>query len=232
MQLEPETTNISVDASLKAENLLLEELRHLSKMNFQTNREISCTYNIYLVIVGIFALIVGSLQFFVYDLHYQEYVKIPLFLDTATIIVLLFGGILSLIFLLRFIQLVESDFHSKDAVSKIQAFYVYYLKSQLPNIEEVFHIQDDKAQLGRVPSYIFYTVSLVTSLSFSGACYIILNYVAQYLFLVFDNLFWATCIFVIAFFLQQWYYHKHMSIFKSVPSMKTGTPRQISSISQ
>lgn len=211
MQADREATSITVDTSLKAESLLLVELRHLSENVSQINSEISGTYNAYLIAVGIIATVVGTLQIFHTELSRQGYTVTPFFLDVVTIVVLIFGGILSFIFLLRFLQLVKREFHGIVAMNKIRAFYINYLKPQMPTIGEAFYKQDDTNYFSNVPSYFCNTVSLVGSLSFGGAFYIILSYIAMDTFFIFKNLFLSVCIFTVTFFSQQWYYHLSLS---------------------
>jgi hypothetical protein len=208
------TSSITVDTSLKAESILLEELRHLSENASQINSEISGTYNVYLIVVGIIATGVGTLQIFHTELHRQGYTVTPFFLDVVTIVVLIFGGILSFIFLLRFLQLVEREFHSIVAMNKIRAFYINYLKPHMPTIREAFYKQDDTKYFSNVPSYICNTVSLLGSLSFSGALYIILSYIAMDTFFNLKNLFLSVVVFIVVFFLQQWYYHLSLADIK------------------
>ena len=207
MQTDREATSITVDTSLKAESLLREELRHLSENASQINSEISGTYNAYLITVAIIAIAVGMLQIFHFELRRQGYTATPFFLDVVTILVLIFGGILSFIFLLRFLHLVKREFHNIVAMNKIRAFYFNYLSPQMPTLGEALYKQDDTKYFSNVPSYIRYTVSLIGSLCFGGAFYIILSYIATDTFFIFKNLFLSVCIFIVTFFLQQWYYH-------------------------
>ena len=215
MQTDREATNITADTSLKAESLLLEDLRHLSENATQINSEISGTYNAYLIAVGIIGIGVGTLQIFHTELLRQGYVVTPFILDVVTIVVLIFGGILSFIFLLRFLHLVKREFHNIVATNKIRAFYINYLKPHMPTIGEAFYKQDDTKSFSNVPSYICYTVSLIGSLCFAGAFYIILSYIAIDTFFIFKNLFLSVCIFIATFFLQQWYYHLSLPEIKS-----------------
>ena len=214
MQTERQVTSITVDTSLKAESLLLEELRHLSENASQINSEISGTYYAYLFAVGIIATGIGTLQIFHTELLRQGYTVTPFFLDVVTIVVLIFGGILSFIFSLRFLQLVEREFHSIVAMNKIRAFYINYLKPQMPTIGAAFYKQDDTKYFSNVPSYICYTVFLVGSLSFGGALYIILSYIAMDTFFIFKNLLLSVCVFIVTFFLQRWYYHLSLAEIK------------------
>ncbi len=214
MQTDREATSITVDTSLRAESLLLEELRHLSENASQINSEISGTYYAYLIVVGIIATGVGTLQIFHTDLRRQGYTATPFFLDVLTIVVLILGGILSFIFLLRFLQLVKREFHGIVAMNKIRAFYINSLKPRMPTIGEAFYKQDDTKYFSNVPSYICYTISLVGSLSFGGAFYIILSYIAMDTFFIFKNLFLSVCIFIVTFFLQLWYYYLSLAKIK------------------
>src|SRR5207248_3014042 len=205
---------MSADTSLKAESLLLEELRHLSENASQMNQEISGTYNTYLIVVGLVAAAVATLQILHTELHRQGYTVTPFFLDVVTVVVLIFGGILSFIFLLRFLHLVEREFHNLVARHTIRAFYIHSLKSQMPTLREAFSQQDDPKYFSNVPSYICNTISLVGSLGWSGACYLILSYIALDAFFIFKNLFWSLCIFIVTFFLQQGYYHLRLAKIK------------------
>jgi hypothetical protein len=214
MQTEREATSMSADTSLKAESLLLEELRHLSENASQINFEISGTYNAYLIVVGFVAIAVATLQIFHTELYRQGYTVTPIFLDVVTIGALIFGGILSFIFLLRFVHLVERESHNLDARHTIRAFYIHSLKAQMPTLIEAFSQQDDPKYFSNVPSYLCYTVSLVGSLSWSVACYLILSYIAQDAFFIFKNLFCSVCIFIVTLFLQQWYYRLRLANLK------------------
>ena len=207
MQTDRQATSMTADTFLKSESILLEELRHLSKNASQINSEISGTFNAYLIAIGVIAIGVGMLQIFHTELFRQGYTVTPFFLDVVTIAVLIFGGILSFIFLLRFLHLAKREFRNNVAMNKTRTFCINYLKSQMPTLEEAFYKQDDTKFFSNVPPYICHTVSLIGSLCFGGAFYIILSYIAMDTFFIFKNLFLSICIFIAAFFLQQLYYH-------------------------
>ena len=213
MHQPPELTKVTVDASLKAESLLLEELRQRSDNASQINSEVSSTFNLYLIVAGIIATGVASLQSLYFQLFNQGYV--PTFADVITVAVLLLGGVLSFIFLLRFLQLAEREFHNIAAITKIRAFYMKYLKTQMPTIEEAFYQHNEMAYFSNVPVYIRYTVSLVGSLSFGGAAFNLLSYAVSNVPnhpLIIDS-FFSVIVFFVSFFLLQWYYHRYMAKF-------------------
>ena len=136
-------------------------------------------------------------------------------------LLLIFSGIMSIIFLLRFIQIVQREFHNLVAVNKIRAFYIATLQVQMPAIGEALPKQDTTAYASNVAFYIPYVVPLVGSLSFGGAIYVL-----------FENLFWSLCIFAIAFLLQQSYYHLYLSRLKNEPdpsAVELGKQRETSS---
>ena len=214
MQTEREASSLSADTSLQAESLLLEELRHLSQNAAQMDQEIAGTSNAYLMVLGLLATAVATLQILHTELHRQGYTVTPFFLDVVTTAVLLFGGLLSFIFLLRFVHLGEREFHNRVARQSIRAFYLHSLKAQLPTLREAFARQDDAKYFSNVPSYIGTSVSLMGSLSWSGACYLILSYLVLDAFALFKNLFWSACIFLVTLLVQQWYYHLRLAKLK------------------
>jgi hypothetical protein len=218
MQVGHEATGITFETSLNVESILREEMRYMSLSASQINSEISSMYNFYLIMVGIIATGAATLQVIVNELRRQGYSRTPFFLDVVTIVVLIFGGVLSFIFLLRFLRLAEREFHCTAAINKIRAFYIAHLKPRISDIEEAFYKPSDTEYVSNVPPYIRHTVSLIGSLSFGGAFYIIFNYVANNIFLLFNNLFLSTCVFIVAFFLQQWYYQRHMPLFGKMGS--------------
>jgi hypothetical protein len=206
MEIVHEATSFTEGTSMKAESFLLAELRHLNEKDSRICSESSMTLNVYLILESISAIAVGTLQIFAYYLSSQGYEKIPFVLDASTILLLVFGGIMSIIFLLRFIQVAQREFHNGVAANKIRAFYITYLKSQMPAIGEALPQQDHTEYASNVAFYIPYVVSLVGSLSFGGAIYIL-----------FENLFWSTCVFAIVFVLQLSYYHICLSRLKNEP---------------
>jgi hypothetical protein len=210
MQAGREATNSTFGTYLRTENILTEEMHCISANMSQINSEISSTYNFYLIIVSLIAAGVATLQVIVNELRRQGYSRTPFFLDVVTIAALIFGGVLSFIFLLRFLRLAEREFHSTAAITKIRAFYIDHLKPSMPDIEEAFYKHGATEYYSNVPSYIRHTVSLLGSLSLGGAFYLIFNYIADSIFLLFNNLFLSLCVFIVAFFLQQWYYQRHM----------------------
>src|SRR6266487_4227205 len=213
MQAGHEATGLTAGISLEAESLLLEEMRHLSASTSQINSEISSTQNVYLIVVGIIATAVAALQIFGNELRRQGFSKTPFLLDIITIVALISGGVLSFIFLLRFLQLVKREFHCTAAMNKIRTFYIDHLKPRMPLIEEAFYKQGDTEYFSNVPPYVRHIVSLLGSLSFGGAFYIIFNYIASSIFLLFSNLFLSVTVFIVAFFLQQWYSRRYLSKF-------------------
>ena len=207
MQAGREATSSTFGTSLRTEDILTEEMRCISANMSQINSEISSTYNFYLIMVGLIATGVATLQIVVNELRRQGYSRTPFSLDVVTIAALIFGGF---IFLHRFLRLAEREFHSTAAMSKIRTFYIDHLKPSMPDIEEAFYKHGATEYYSNVPSYIRHTVSLLGSLGLGGAFYIIFNYIAGSIFLLFNNLFLSLCVFIVAFFLQQWYYQRHM----------------------
>jgi hypothetical protein len=202
-----EATNIVVDTSLKAESFLLEELHHVYENASHINSEGSGMYNVYLIVASIIVLLGGTLQIIAFDFRSQGYVKIPFLLDDITILVLIFGGVLSFIFLLSFLRVVQRKLHSVVAINKIRAFYLNYLKPQMPTLGEVFQQQDDTEYLNNVPFYFRHFIILIGSLSFGGAFYCFFGNLVQSLF-----------IFAVVFFLQQGYCQLYLYRFGKKPN--------------
>jgi hypothetical protein len=177
-----------VDRSLSVENFLLQELQIRSNAMTQIRSDNTSIFNIYLVLIGLMLTGVAALQTLKFQIIdagkpgptslfnivlYNTVVplKTVLLIEINTIIVFIFWGILSYIFLRRFLRQTRREFENNAALDRIREFFKNHLVGEIPDIKII--VGTDSSD---IPSYIFRTVVVVGSLGFAGAAYVISSY--------------------------------------------------------
>ncbi len=163
--------NVKQQPTLHIQSFLLEEFHHASIAAYQAKDEINTTFNIYLVTIG---LILSGLPFLlnlIFQTKDQRYTYLPGIFLVTTGLLLIIGGVLSIFFLGRFLQLTEERASSIQKLNDIKASYVKHL-DQSSSFEDEFLNQSVSEPSYRVPQAIRYTVTLFGSAYFSGASFI------------------------------------------------------------
>lgn len=188
MEQNDEIPPISVDRSLSVENFLFQELQIRSNAMTQIRSDNTGIFNIYLVLIGLMLTGVAALQTLKFQIIdagkpgptsllgvvlYATVVplKTVLLIEVNTIIIFLFWGILSYIFLRRFLRQTRREFEQNVALDRIRVFFKSHLAAEIPDIQII--VGSDSSD---IPSYIFRTVVTVGSLGFGGAAYLICSY--------------------------------------------------------
>lgn len=221
MEAKDEAPLVRVDRSLSVENFLLQELQIRSNTITQIRSDNTGIFNIYLVLIGLMVTGVAALQTLKFQIIeagkpgltsllgvilYTTVVPLRtvLLIEINTIIVFIFWGILSYIFLRRFLRQTRREFENNMALDRIRAFFKDHLVEEIPDIKII--VGSDSSD---IPTYIFRTVVGVGSLGFAGAAYVICSYlfislagiyIFAFSFLV------AACVALFSFSLQRQQY--------------------------
>ena len=212
---------VTMDRSLSVENFLLQELQIRSNAITQIRSDNTGIFNIYLVLIGLMLTGVAALQTLKFQIIdagksgstsllgvvlYATVVplKTVLLIEVNTILIFAFWGILSYIFLRRFLRQTRREFENNMALDRIRVFFKNHLVAEIPDIAII--VGSDSSD---IPTYIFRTVVGVGSLGFAGAAYLI----CSYLFISLDGFFnfafsflVAICVAVLFFSLQRQQY--------------------------
>jgi hypothetical protein len=160
-----------LDATLKLENMLLEEFNYASLTAYQAMEDRTRMFNIYLVLVG--ALATGLATVYQFGGSASTYSR-PL-----AIALLLFAGIVGIAFLIKLIRLREAWRESVICMNVIKEFYIQQFRQQMPRIERAFHwsLKTIPAgeRLGSTTFVVCSTVALLESVCFAGAAFVSAN---------------------------------------------------------
>lgn len=225
-----ETPPFTVDRSLSVENFLLQELQTRSNAMTQIRSDNTSIFNIYLVLIGLMLTGVAALQTLKFQIIdagrpgssslfnivlYNTVVplKTVLLIEINTVIVFIFWGVLSYIFLRRFIRQTGREAENNEALDRIREFFKNHLVAEIPDIKII--VGTDTSD---IPSYIFRTVVVVGSLGFGGAAYVI----ASYIFILLPGLLnfiisfiLAACVTIVSFSLQRRHYKSFVKALKA-----------------
>lgn len=228
MQESDEAPPFTVDRSLSIENFLLQELQIRSNAMTQIRSDNTSIFNIYLVLIGLMLTGVAALQTLKFQIIdagkpgptslfsivlYNTVVplKTVLLIEINTIIVFVFWGILSYIFLRRFLRQTRREFENNVALDRIREFFKNHLITEIPDIKII--VGTDSSD---IPSYIFRTVVVVGSLGFAGAAYVICSYIFISLTGILNfalSFILAACVAIASFFLQR---RRYMNVVKNL----------------
>ncbi|HEU0002782.1 MAG TPA: hypothetical protein VFQ36_17870 [Ktedonobacteraceae bacterium] len=235
MQESDETPPFTVDRSLSVENFLLQELQIRSNAMTQIRSDNTGIFNIYLVLIGLMLTGVAALQTLKFQIIdagragftslfnvvlYNTVVplKTVLLIEINTIIVFVAWGVLSYIFLRRFLRQTRRESENNEALDRIREFFKDHLVTEIPDIKII--VGTDSSD---IPSYIFRTVVVVGSLGFGGAAYVICSYIFISLTSILNfiiSLFLAACVALLSFFLQRRRYTNFVKALKAATSRK------------
>lgn len=236
MEGKEEAPQVTIDRSLSVENFLLQELQIRSNAITQIRSDNTSIFNIYLVLIGLMLTGIAALQTLKFQIIdagkagstsllgvvlYTTVVplKTVLLIEVITILIFAFWGILSYIFLRRFLRLTRREFEHNTALDRIRTFYKDHLVAEIPDIDII--VDSDTSD---IPSYIFRTVVGVGSLGFAGAAYLLWSYLFISLPGIFNFAFSfliAICVAVFSYSLQRQQYKTIVNNLKKQYSQKS-----------
>ncbi|MFI5274328.1 MAG: NUDIX hydrolase, partial [Ktedonobacterales bacterium] len=156
------------DATLKLDNMLLEEYNYASVTAYQALEDRARMFNLYLLLVGV----VGSALGAIYQLGKPTNTAAG-DIHTLIITLLLVSGILGFAFFVKVIRLRAAFRESLIAMNMIKEFYIRQFEGQVKGLEHAFRWRlktiPAGERLGSVTFVICYTVAFLGSLSFAGA---------------------------------------------------------------
>ena len=207
-------TNSSMDTTLKAESILLEEFKQASVTANQIKVEVASLFNIYLIAGSIVAssiLALGTLfatNYIYFTAEGRVVIGGAHYYTLILSIILLLCGTISITFFARFVHLNQEYLESISIMNEINEFYIQRLKQELPNIEQVLHRVQPSRNHKSVPYVIRYTVSLAGSLCLGYAFFSLWGIIVKDVFWL-NRLQEILSLMVIAIsILGQWLYYR------------------------
>ena len=162
------SSNNKLDASLKIENMLLEEFNYASLTAYQAMEDRARITSFYYLLLGVLASGLAAIYQFSKGAH-----AIPQFI---VVTLLLIAAIVSVTFFITIIRLRQAYRESVLCMNVIKEFYIQQFKQQMPAIERAFRWRLRTIPLGeRIGSVTFmfgYLNALIGSLCLAGAVFI------------------------------------------------------------
>ena len=159
------------DATLKLDNMLLEEFNYAGLTAYQSMEDRTRMFNLYLLIVGVLASGLGAL--------YQFSGSIGTYSRPLAITLLLIAGIVGVAFFTKLIRLRQAWRESVICMNVIKEFYIQQFRQQMPQIERAFRWRlktiPAGERFGSTTFVVCATVALLESVCFAGAAFVIAN---------------------------------------------------------
>jgi 8-oxo-dGTP pyrophosphatase MutT (NUDIX family) len=156
------------DSTLKAESMLLEEFNYASVTAYQAMEDRARMFNLYLLLVGVFASGLGAL--------YQLGGNLRAYSQQLAILLLLFAAALGVVFFLKLIRLRQAYRESLIAMNVIKEFYIHQFKQDMPHLERAFRWRlkgiPAGERFGSVTFLVCSTTASLGSLGFAGAAFL------------------------------------------------------------
>ncbi len=153
------------DASLKLENMLLEEFNYASVTAYQAMEDRARMFNLYLLVIGIFGSALGALY------QFGGTLTLPL-----AIIALIVAWVAGISFFIQLIRLRQAFLDSLRNMNTIKGYYIERFKDVLPDPSKVFRWRMETMprgeHTGTVTYVVCHTVALLGSLCFAGAAFL------------------------------------------------------------
>jgi hypothetical protein len=209
------TSNDKLDATLKVENMLLEEFNYASVTAYQAMEDRARMFNLYLLLVGVLASGLGA----VYQLggHTSTYSQ-PL-----AIALLLIAGIIGVAFFVKLIRLRQAWRESVICMNVIKEFYIQQFQQQMPLIERAFHWRlktiPAGEHLGSTTFIVCFTVALLESLCFGAAVFLSINNIRFLSGQVYQYII-AVVIFVCILLLNVMYYRHSLNVHSELAAIE------------
>ncbi len=205
-------SNGKLDASLKIENMLLEEFNYASLTAYQSMEDRARISSFYYVLLGVLASGLAA----IYQLNQSTH-AVPQFLVIGLLMV---GAIISITFFITIIRLRQAYRESLLCMNVIKEFYIQQFKQQMPAIERAFRWRLKTIPLGESVASVTFMIStlnvLIGSLCLAGAVFLITeqpltNLGASIL---------AVIVFVVAVLLHIFYYRRALSKRKEAKAIR------------
>jgi len=175
-----------IDIGLKAENLLLEEFKLMGTTASQINDEISHSFNLYLIIVGLLSSGLGTLAVLYpnqkIDTGIPNYTQFGVSGDILVqaydlailgIIILLFAAFLSYLFFSRVLNLRNRQKECLLTMGEIEGIYIQNLDNQLPEMKKFLEERRNNIpslrRRGSAIHLICPTIAFIGSICIAGA---------------------------------------------------------------
>jgi ADP-ribose pyrophosphatase len=156
------------DATLKLENMLLEEFNYVSVTAYQAMEDRARLFNLYLLVIGIFGSGLAAI--------YQLSDRLRTYTQPLTAIALLVAGIAGVAFFLQLVRLRQAYLESLKAMNTIKEYYIEHFKDALPDPSKAFRWRLQTMPTGDKPgslsSVVTHTVALLGSICFGGAAFV------------------------------------------------------------
>lgn len=164
-------TGDKLDATLKIENMLLEEFNYASLTAYQSMEDRTRMFNLYLLLVGVLASGLGVV--------YQLSGSIGIYSRPLAIAILLIAGIVGVAFFTKLIRLRQAWRESVICMNVIKEFYIQQFRQQMPRVERAFRWRlktiPAGERFGSTTFVVCSTVALLDSVCFAGAAFVIAN---------------------------------------------------------
>lgn len=161
-------SNNKLDASLKIENMLLEEFNYVGVTAYQAMEDRARISSFYYLLLGVLASGLAAIYQFSGGTH-----NVPLFLVVTLLVV---GALISVSFFVTLIRLRQAYKESLLTMNVIKEFYIEQFKQQIPAIEHAFRWRLETIPKGeRIGSVTFMIAALnaiIGSLCLAGAVFL------------------------------------------------------------
>jgi len=168
------STGEKLDATLKLENMLLEEFNYAGLTAYQSMEDRTRMFNLYLLLVGVLASGLGVV--------FQLRGSISIYSLPLAIALLLIAGIAGIAFFTKLIRLRQAWRESVICMNVIKEFYIQQFKQQMPRVEHAFRwrLKSIPAgeSFGSTTFVVCATVALLESVCFAGAAFVIADNVS------------------------------------------------------
>ena len=162
------------DATLRAENMLLEEFTYVSTTAYQAMEDRARMFSFYLTLVGV---LIGGLGLFS-----QLGSAVSSYLPEVAIALLGLAGALGSVFFIQLIRLRQANRDSIIAMSRIKEYYIALFRQREPGLAGAFGwrlatVPGEK--IGNVTFLVCYTVAVVAGLLYAAAVFVLYQQVVM-----------------------------------------------------
>lgn len=145
----------------------MEEFRYRGESLKQISSDITSTYNLYFIFIGVSISGLGVIYQLAGGIHNN--------LQPLEIITLLLLGIASFFFFIRFVALIRNRWRERVCMDVIRAYYIKQLQSQIPDISFVFRVSMDSASHYSYSTLLFSAFAVTDSLCFAGVAFVFIE---------------------------------------------------------
>lgn len=204
-----------LDATLKLENMLLEEFNYASVTAYQAMEDRTRMFNLYLLLVGVFTS--GLSVIFQLGGSASTYSR-PL-----EITLLLIAGLVGVAFFMKLIRLRQAWRESVICMNVIKEFYIQQFRQQMPGIEHAFRWRlmtiPAGERFGSTTFIVCFTVALLESVCFAGAGFVSANNTLSFSTRVYPYII-AVVIFAIVLLLNVVYYRHSLNVHSELAAIE------------